>query len=100
MGSERKVEANRRNALLSTGPKTPAGKRAVARNAVKHGLLSRELVLPNESRSVLDELRARLRAHFRPEGTLEDVLVDRMVAGIWRLRRLGRLEMELFTFRR
>ena len=69
MGSERQVEANRGNALRSTGPKTPAGKRVVARNAVRHGLLSRELVLPDESPSMLNELRARLRADLRPEGT-------------------------------
>jgi hypothetical protein len=100
MGSERQVEANRGNALRSTGPKTLAGKRVVARNAVKHGLLSRELVLPDESPSMLNELRARLRADLRPEGTLEDVLVDRIVASIWRLRRLGRVEMGLFAFRR
>ena len=100
MGSERQVEANRRNALRSTGPRTPAGKRAVARNAVKHGLLSRELVLPEESQLVLEELRVRLRANLQPVGTLEDVLVDRIVASIWRLRRLGRVETELSTFRR
>jgi len=44
---------------------------------------------------MLNELRARLRADLRPEGTLEDVLVDRIVASIWRLRRLGRVEMGL-----
>ena len=40
MTSEKKAEANRRNALKSTGPKTPEGKDAVRLNALKHGLLS------------------------------------------------------------
>ena len=34
----RKVEANRRNALQSTGPRTPRGKAYGRRNALKHGL--------------------------------------------------------------
>jgi hypothetical protein len=36
--SQRKVEANRRNARLSTGPRSPAGKARAARNAMRHGL--------------------------------------------------------------
>ena len=33
--SERKILANRKNALRSTGPKTLRGKRTVSRNAIK-----------------------------------------------------------------
>ena len=38
MSSDRKIRANQRNALASTGPKTSAGRARVARNAVRHGL--------------------------------------------------------------
>jgi hypothetical protein len=48
MTSDRKAEANRQNALKSTGPKTPEGKAAVRLNAVKHGLLSEQVLLPGE----------------------------------------------------
>jgi hypothetical protein len=41
--SERRLEANRRNAARSPGPRTPEGKAVVALNAMKHGLLSREV---------------------------------------------------------
>ena len=44
MTSEKKAEANRRNALKSTGPKTPEGKAAVSLNALRHGLLSQEIL--------------------------------------------------------
>jgi hypothetical protein len=40
--SQRRIEANRRNAQRSTGPKTPEGKGKCAKNAVKHGLTARE----------------------------------------------------------
>ena len=46
MTSEKQAKANRRNALKSTGPKTPNGKAAIRYNATKHGLLSREILLP------------------------------------------------------
>jgi hypothetical protein len=48
MMSDKKAHANRRNALKSTGPKTPEGKAAVRLNALRHGLLSKEPLLPGE----------------------------------------------------
>jgi hypothetical protein len=54
MTSDRKAEANRRNALKSTGPKTPEGKAAVRLNALKHGLLSQEILLPGEDEEALN----------------------------------------------
>jgi len=56
MTSEKKAQSNRRNALKSTGPKTPEGKDAVRLNALKHGLLSQEILLPGEDEEALREL--------------------------------------------
>jgi hypothetical protein len=44
MTSYRQVEANRRNALKSTGPKTEAGKQASRCNAVRHGLTAETVI--------------------------------------------------------
>src|SRR3712207_9186034 len=98
MTSERKVEANRKNALKSTGPKTPEGRDAVRLNALKHGLLSREILLPGEDEAALQELGERLRAELQPIGELEDLLVDRIISLFWRLRRLGRVEAGTFAW--
>ena len=46
MSSARKAAANRQNALKSTGPKTSDGKAGVRLNALRHGLLSEEILLP------------------------------------------------------
>ena len=98
MTSERKVEANRKNALKSTGPKTPEGKDVVRVNALKHGLLSREILLPGEDEAALRELGERLRTELQPAGELEDLLVDRITSHFWRLRRLGRVEAGIFAW--
>ena len=92
MSSARKVEANRQNALKSTGPKTPEEKSAVRLNALRHGLRSKEVLLPGEDEEVMKDLDESLKAELRPVGELENLLVDQVVVAYWRLRRVGRVE--------
>ncbi len=95
--SLKKIEANRRNALRSTGPKTPAGKARVRLNALTHGLLSREIVLPDEDQVALAQLARRLRVDLQPIGEREELLADLVTRAVWRLRRFGRVEAEVFV---
>jgi hypothetical protein len=60
MSSQRKIDANRRNAQHSTGPRTPQGKGKVATNSCTHGLCSRNAILPEE-----DPAEWRLRRALR-----------------------------------
>ncbi|MBP7674977.1 MAG: hypothetical protein KBB14_01550 [Thermoanaerobaculia bacterium] len=92
MTSSAKEKANRENALRSTGPKTAEGKSASSKNAMRHGLLSREVVLPDEDPAELEEFRRALSSELKPVGEVESLLVDRIVFAAWRLRRAGRLE--------
>jgi hypothetical protein len=96
MASERQVAANRQNARRSTGPKTLEGKRVIGGNAVKHGLLSRHVLLPGDDVSAFAELREGVLDTLEPAGELESLLADRIVQGLWRLRRLGVVETGLF----
>src|ERR671920_1687092 len=98
MTSEKQVQANRRNALKSTGPKTPEGKEAVRLNANKHGLRSQEVLLPGEDEEALKGLDENLRAELQPVGEMENLLVDNIVAAHWRLRRLRRVETGIFAW--
>ena len=98
MTSPKKTQANRRNALKNTGPKTPEGKASVRHNAVKHGLLAQEILLPEEDEEALRDLNERLRAELRPEGEMEDLLVEQIVAAQWRLRRMRRVEAGVFDW--
>jgi len=98
MTTPEKIASNGRNALQSTGPQTQEGKVIASKNATKHGLLARDILLPNESAEELAELTQRLREDRKPEGELERLLVDEIVCGFWRLRRLRRVESEIFAW--
>jgi hypothetical protein len=100
MTSEKKAQANLPNALKSTGPKTPEGKDAVRLNAMKHGLLCQEVLLPGEDEEALRELSEHLWTELKPVGEMENLLVDRIIASHWRLRRLGRVEAGIFAWER
>ena len=97
MTSEKQVQANRRNAQRSTGPKTSEGKAAVRLNARTHGLRSQEVLLSGEDEEALKDLDENLRAELKPVGELENLLVDGIVAAQWRLRRLRRVEAGIFV---
>jgi len=94
--TERKRKANRENAQKSTGPKTRAGKEKSRMNAVKHGILCDELIIlrgeGKEDLAAFEQLLAGLRKHYKPVGTLEDLLVQKMVGYLWRERRAQRHE--------
>jgi hypothetical protein len=97
--SERQMAANRANALRSTGPKTAKGKAAIRLNALRHGLLARDVVLPEEDADAFEELRNQVRASLSPIGPIEEFLIDQIVNAMWRLRRLAQAEALLFHSR-
>lgn len=83
---------NRANSQHSTGPRTVEGKTASSQNAFKHGLYSKQLILPGEDPAELDALRADLRREHQPATTTEDILVNELAEHYWRLRRMRKLE--------
>ena len=97
MTTERQVEANRRNARKSTGPRTDGGKAITRFNALRHGLLSQQVVIPGEDEQAFAQLQESILAEFWPEGALQGELVDQMLAALWRLRRLRKVEAGLFV---
>lgn len=92
--SEKQLEANRQNAKLG-GVKTDEGKDISKFNALKHGLLSTEVLLKDEDRESLEELSKDLRKEFQPATQFEWILVDRITANIWRLKRALKVESEM-----
>jgi len=95
MATPSQIDANRRNALLSTGPRTAEGKSASSANALKHGLSAAFRVFPGESQQEFDSLAAAYTRDFAPASPHEEFLIRVMAESEWRLRRMRRLETAL-----
>src|SRR5215212_5643840 len=86
--SQDRIAANRANAQKSTGPKTLEGRASSKMNAVKHGILSREVLVSGEDHQELTALQEWFQEDLQPVGPMEVMLVGQIVATHWRLRRV------------
>ena len=98
MASEKQIIANRQNALTSTGPRSLAGKTRSRLNAVRHGLTATQAMLPGEDPSEFAGLRSAMFASIKPEGALENQLVERAASLVWRMRRVPAFEVALLEW--
>lgn len=96
MTSWRQFEANRRNALKSTGPKTEVGKRASRCNAVRHGLTAETVITALEEAEDYKSFEAAITADYDAQSAVERELVLRLASILWRLRRATTIETGLF----
>jgi hypothetical protein len=96
MISQKKLEANRRNATKSTGPKTPEGKERSSQNGLTHGLTSKKCpILPGENEQEYWELQAALVRDLKPRGAMQREMVEDIVQTRWKIRRVPAMEAEL-----
>ena len=65
-GENSRAQTARQNGAKSCGPKTPEGKRRVSKNGLRHGVYSRDLILPGESTNDYLALHAALESEFAP----------------------------------
>jgi hypothetical protein len=96
MSSLKQIEANRRNALKSTGPITPEGKERSRRNAVRHGLTAETVIAALEDAEDYQAFEAAVTADYDAETAVERELVLRLASILWRLRRATGIETTLF----
>src|SRR5659263_138113 len=73
---------------MKTGQKTEVGKARSSENAIRHGVLSRKLLLPDESAADDQDLLSALLGELSPIGVVEQLLVERIAVSIWRQRRM------------
>lgn len=96
--TRKRSNANRRNALLSTGPKTEEGKARSAMNALKHGLRSSSLAVPYlENPEDWEAHRGLVLRDLSPVGYMETILSERVAALLWRMGRVVRYESEVVS---
>jgi hypothetical protein len=92
MATEKQISANRRNAKLSTGPRTSEGKAHVRLNSLRHGLRSAALVLPTEDQQDFDHLIAGIEDEFQPQTASENTLIEQMAIAQWKILRVDRAQ--------
>jgi hypothetical protein len=96
MATPKQTAANRMNAQKSTGPRTTAGKAVSRFNALKHGIYAVHQIMFDEKPEDLAELTTEYHDLCAPADAKERLLVDALVHNEWRLRRMRRVEAELW----
>src|SRR5882762_7476578 len=96
MATPAQIEANRRNALKSTGPRTPHGKAAVSMNSLRHGLRARTVVLPGENREEFNRLCDDLEREWQPKSRTAQFYLEQMAVSQWKLTRMEVAETGIF----
>jgi hypothetical protein len=92
MASPKQIEANRLNALKSTGPRTEDGKASSRFNAVTHGLSASlpDALIGLDGYDDVEERKEAWRRELRPEGDAQDALFDTVVVESARVERCQR----------
>ena len=97
MSTASRIAINRANAQLSTGPKTPEGKKHSSLNALRHGLTGQIVVMPTEDLAAYQQHLESFTDEYTPKGATESNLVQALADTSWRLNRVAALETNLLT---
>ena len=95
MISEKHSQAARANGARSRGPVTPEGKAISSRNAMRHGLLAKTVLLSNEDPAVFKQLFYMMIERFSPLDDVEMSMIEDMTAACWRLHRAMAMEKSI-----
>ena len=98
MATQAQIDANRKNAEKSTGPKTPAGKQRSAMNAFKHGLTGQCLMLQPNEMEAYNRLTVTMLSDLKPKTEPERQLAQKIIDGHFRLNRLAAIENNMLNF--
>jgi len=97
MSTLKQIEANRRNAQKSTGPRTIQGKAVSRMNALKTGIDAEMAVMPGEDPDALQALTAEYYDLYQPASPPERFWLDVMVRSEWLRRRMCKIEGDMWS---
>jgi len=97
MATQKQIQANRRNAATSTGPRTDAGKAISSQNALKSGIDAKSHIIRGEDPAELAALTERYYLDHQPQTADERALVDILIDSEWNLRRVRRVEAQIWN---
>jgi hypothetical protein len=95
--TQKMIDANRRNSLKSTGPKTEAGKARCSQNAITHGIFAQNMALTDEEGELYDQFRLEMLLELNPGNYQEMRCAEIVVNCYWKLRRCDAAEMRLLN---
>ena len=96
MTSLKQIDANRLNALKSTGPRTLEGKQRSRKNAVRHGLTAETVITAIENVDDYQAFETTIVSDYQPRTAADRELASRLASVLWRLRRSTSIETGLF----
>jgi hypothetical protein len=99
MTSQKQIDANRRNAQKSTGPRTAAGKSIISTNAYKHGIFAESPTIVGENTTAFATLKQSLLDRFQPATPEEEILVATITRNAWLLERFSNVEVQVWDLR-
>lgn len=92
MATQKQIDANRRNARRSTGPRQPSARpqhTGFDRAANRHTILAGAVVLGKlESWDMFNGSLQEFRNAWQPVGHMEEVLVEKVAIAYWKMRRM------------
>jgi hypothetical protein len=89
MASLQQIEANQKNAQLSSGPVSEIGKQTSAKNSIKHGFTGKALFLTNEEMDSYEAHVAAYHAEYNPVGQKQTHLLQQLADLHWALHQLA-----------
>jgi hypothetical protein len=92
MPTDKQIRANRKNAQLSSGPASEAGKQISSMNSFRHGLCGNFFVMDGESQEMFDATVDRLIEEQQPVGLLELEVIKLMAEHLWLRERASRFQ--------
>src|SRR5580658_2084622 len=97
MATEKQIEANRKNAQNSTGPRTDEGKSIARLNAKRDGFTGQITTLSDEDRPVFEKFKSQFIADLAPKTVMELSLATSIAWDTWRLNHLRAVEMNMYA---
>ena len=97
MVSEKRIEANRRNAQKSTGPRSIDGRARSSMNALRHGITGQVSIMSVEDRAAHDKFVQELIESLQPEGAVELQFASVIAEDFWRLQRIRAVENDMLA---
>jgi hypothetical protein len=99
MSTLRQIEANRRNAAKSTGPRSVEGKAVSSRNALQSGIHAESVIITDEDPEALTQLAETFYRDHQPETAMERALLDNIIRDTWLLTRFFRIDAEIIDYK-